>query len=170
MAGTHHDEHVTTLLGGGLLSERMRHGNELSVVDPRSVQTEEHDPRGEVSLGRAAEVEISGEEVQFLVPFVGPWPNEFWMQAYHQAQGMWPHHLDPARIDEGRGLRLGPIPVGLLEEHVRAAKTTVAAANRIYLDEIEPELRRRREEAERREQEELRIQTEVEAKLKYLLG
>jgi len=53
---------------------------------------------------------------------------------------------------------------------VHALKEQVAAANRIYAEEIEPELRRRREDAIRREQEERRLQAEVEAKLKYLLG
>jgi len=69
-----------------------------------------------------------------------------------------------------RRLGLGPLPAPALEEHVRAAKEHVEAANRIFFEEIEPELRRQREEALRREQEQERLQAEVEAKLKSLLG
>jgi len=170
VAGTHHDEHVSTLLGGGLLSDRMRHGHEAPAVGLRVLDPGEVEARYEVSLSHANEVEIVGSEVQFLVPFSGRWPSEDWMRAFRQAQVGWPPHLGTPRIDEGRGLRLGPLPVSLLEEHVRAVKEKVELANRIYLDEIEPELRRQRAEAQRREQEELRIQSEVEAKLKYLLG
>jgi hypothetical protein len=161
-------EHVTTLLGGGLLSNRLRHGHEAFVGDP--VEDEQSEPGPEVSLGPASQVELEGGEVRFLAPFAGQWPSEHWLRAFRQAQLVWPSYLVEPRLDEGRGLQLGPLPVAALEEHVRAAKEQVAAANRIYRDEIEPELRRQRDEARRREQEEYRLQADVEAKLKHLLG
>ncbi len=167
VSGTDGDR-VTALLGGGLLSERMRHGHEpfadYATEDRRS------DAAPDVSLGPATQIEIEDEQVRFLAPFVDRWPSEYWLRAFRQAQLAWPAHLVEPRIDEGRGLQFGPLPVGELEEHVRAAKERVEAANRIYVDEIEPELRRQQEEALRREQEEGRLQAEVEAKLKHLLG
>ena len=168
MSGIDHDEHVTALLGGGLLSERLRHGHESFAGDP--AQDEERESRPEVSLGPASQIELEAGEVRFLVPFAAQWPSEYWLRAFRQAQLVWPSHLVEPRLDEGRGLQLGPLPVALLEEHVRAAKEQVAAANRIYLDQIEPELRRQREEAQRREQETHRLQADVEAQLKHLLG
>jgi len=156
------------LLGGGLLSERLRHGHEPfagTVAEAEPVES----PR-QVALGPATQIEIEGGEVSFLVPFAGQWPNEYWLHAFRQVQLAWPGHLVEPRLDEGRGLALGPLPVDALEEHVRAAKERVAAANRIYFDEIEPELRRQQDEAQRREEEERRVQAEVEAKLKHLLG
>jgi hypothetical protein len=168
VSGIDHEEHVTALLGGGLLSERLRQGHESFAADP--VRDEERETRPEVSLGPACQVELEGGEVRFLVPFAGQWPSEYWLGAFRQAQLVWPTHLVAPRVDEGRGLQLGPLPVAALEEHVRAAKEQVAAANRIYVDQIEPELRRQREEAFRREQEEHRLQADVEAKLKQLLG
>ncbi len=168
MSGNDHDDRVTTLLGGGLLSERMRHGHESFAGD--TGEPERADAGPHVSLGPATQIEIEDGQVRFLAPFVGQWPSEYWLRAFRQAQLVWPSYLVEPRIDEGRGLQLGPLPTAELEQHVRAAKEQVEAANRIYFDEIEPELRRQREEALRREQEEVRIQAEVEAKLKYLLG
>jgi hypothetical protein len=167
VAETDHDDRVTALLGGGLLSERIRHGHE-----PFSGPAEAEQPsaRVEVSLGPATQIEIDDGGVCFLVPFADQWPSEYWLRAFRQAQLLWPSHLVEPRIDEGRGLQLGPLPAAELELHVRAAKEQVAAANRIYFDEIEPELRRQREEAVRREEEEHRLQAAVEAELKRLLG
>jgi hypothetical protein len=162
-----YDEHVTALVGGGLLSERLRGSHDVFAGDPAE---DERETRSEMSLGPASQIELEGGEVRFLVPFAGQWPSEFWPRAFRQAQLVWPSHLVEPRLDEGRGLQLGPLPVAALEEHVRAAKEQVAAANRIYFDEIEPELRRQRDEAQRREQEEHRLQADVETKLKHLLG
>ena len=165
---TDHDERVNALLGGGLLSERLR-GHESFTGGPAG--DEQREAGGpEMSLGPASQIEIEGGDVRFLVPFADQWPTEYWLRAFRQAQLVWPSHLVEPRLDEGRGLQLGPLPVAALEEHVRAAKAQVAAANRIYFDEIEPELRRQRAEAQRREQEEHRLQADVEAKLKHLLG
>ena len=169
MSGTDHDERVTGLLGGGLLSERLRHGQESFAGGPPP-EDELREARPDVSLGPAAQIEIESGEVRFLVPFAGQWPNEHWLRGFRQAQLVWPSHLVEPRLDEGRGLYLGPLPAAQLEEHVRAAQEQVAASNRIYFDEIEPELRRQREEALRREQEEERLQAEVQARLKRLLG
>lgn len=164
VSGTDHE----ALLGGGLLSQRLRHGHESFAGDV--VPPEPPEARHEVSLGPATQIEIDEGEVRFLVPFTDQWPGEYWLRAFRQAQLVWPSHLVEPRVDEGRGLQLGPLPAAELEQHVRAAKEQVAAANRIYFDEIEPELRRQREEAIRREDEEHRLQAEVEAKLKHLLG
>jgi hypothetical protein len=154
------------MLGGGLLSDRLRSA-EGYVPPPQQAER----PRGhDVSLGAATQVEIDAGEVSFRVPFQGQWPNEYWLRAFRQAQRAWPGHLIEPLVDEGRGLQLGPLPAAALEEHVRAVKDRVALANRIYSDEIEPELRRQREEALRREQEAERLQAEVESKLKLLLG
>ena len=168
MATTDHDERVNALLGGGLLSERLRGSHEAFSGDPAEDEQREAGP--EMSLGPASQIELEGGDVRFMVPFAGQWPTEYWLRAFRQAQLVWPSHLVEPRLDEGRGLQLGPLPVAALEEHVRAAKEQVAAANRIYFDEIEPELRRQRNEAQRREQEEHRLQADVEAKLKHLLG
>ena len=92
------------------------------------------------------------------------------MRAFRQSQLSWPPQLVEPLLDEGRGLQLGPLPAAELEDHVRTLKERVSAANRIYSEEIEPDLRRQREDAIRREQEAHRLQAEVEAKLKYLLG
>ncbi len=159
---------MTALLGGGLLSERIRHGHEAFAGDVLPPEPAEAPP--EVSLGPATQIEIENGEVRFLVPFSGQWPSEYWLRAFRQAQLVWPSQLIEPRLDEGRGLQLGPLPAAELEQHVRAAKEQVATANRIYVDEIEPELRRQREEAIRREDEEHRLQSEVESKLKQLLG
>src|SRR5207245_7483908 len=105
-----------------------------------------------------------------LVPFADRWPSEHWLRAFRQAQLSWPAQLVEPLLDEGRGLQLGPFPATELDDHVQALKEHVAAANRIYVEEIEPDLRRQREDAIRREQEEHRLQAEVEAKLKHLLG
>jgi hypothetical protein len=162
------EHELSALLGGGLLSERLRHGHEAFAGVP--AEAERPESRPEVTLGPASQIEIEDGQVRFLVPFAAQWPSEYWLRAFRQAQLVWPSHLVEPRLDEGRGLQLGPLPVADLEEHVRAAKEQVAAANRIYADEIEPELRRQREEARRREQEEYRLQADVEAKLKHLLG
>jgi hypothetical protein len=168
VAATDHDERVDALLGGGLLSERLRGSHDAFAVGPG--EDEQREVGSEMSLGPASQIELEGGEVRFLAPFAGQWPSEHWLRALRQAQLVWPSHLVEPRLDEGRGLQLGPLPVAALEEHVWAAKEQVAAANRIYHDEIEPELRRQRDEAQRREQEEYRLQAQVEAELKRLLG
>jgi hypothetical protein len=160
---------TSALLGGGLLSERIRsHDGWASAPEPE--EPVERGPGSDVSLGAATQIEIESGHVRFLVPFAGSWPNEYWWHAFRQTHLTWPPHLVEPLIDEGRGLQLGPLPAAALEDHVRALKDRVEAANRIYADEIEPELRRQREEALRREQEELRLQAEIESKLKNLLG
>lgn len=157
------------MLGGSLLSNRLR-GAEGYVPPPEQDVQAERSRGADVSLGAATQVEIDSGEVSFLVPFQGQWPNEYWLRAFRQAQRAWPEHLIEPLLDEGRGLQVGPLPAAALEEHVRAVKDRVALANRIFSDEIEPELRRQREEALRREQEAERLQAEVESKLKLLLG
>jgi hypothetical protein len=171
VSGHEQEERVSSLLGGGLLSERMRHAHDGTLPDLRVVERETPAARpDEVTLGPATQIEVIGHEVSFLVPFVGKWPNEHWLQAFRETRRTWPGHLTEPLMDEGRGLHLGPIQAAMLEEHVNAVKARVAEANRLWADEIEPELRRQREEAIRREHEELRIQAEVQAKLKSLLG
>jgi hypothetical protein len=161
------NDRVTALLGGGLLSERLRGGHEFV---PAFSEDGEGKGRIDVSLGPATQIEFEDGQVRFLVPFTREWPNEYWLRAFRQAQLVWPSHLVQPRIDEGRGLQFGPFSVAELEEHVRAAKDQVAAGNRIYAEEVEPELRRQREEAFRRDEEERRLQAEVETKLRLLLG
>jgi len=158
------------MLGGGLLSNRIRGGADGYLSPAEQDEQTQRRPGTDVSLGAATQVEIDGGEVSFLVPFQGQWPNEYWLRAFRQAHGAWPGHLMEPLVDEGRGLHVGPLPASTLEDHVRAVKDRVALANRIYSDEIEPELRRQREEALRREQEAERLQAEVESKLKLLLG
>jgi hypothetical protein len=165
-----HDDRVKPLLGGGLLSDRLRSSQD-GYTPP--FEPEEETPRSaesDMRLGAATQIEIESGHVSFLVPFEGQWPNEYWWRAFRQAQTVWPSHLAEPLLDEGRGMQVGPVPAHELEDQVRSLKERVAAANRIYGDEIEPELRRQREEALRREQEELRLHAEVESKLKYLLG
>ena len=166
-ADRHHE--TTALLGGGLLSERIRSHDGWAPAPPPEERVERM-PGAHVSLGSATQIEIEAGHVRFLVPFAGQWPNEYWMRAFRQAHLTWPTHLVEPLIDEGRGLQFGPLPAVALEEHVRALKDRVEDANRIYSEEIEPELRRQRDEALRREQEEIRLQAEVESKLKHLLG
>ena len=170
VSGHDPEQRATALLGGGLLSERMRHAQDGSLPDLTLVDEPAADVPDEVRLAPATQVEVIGNEVSFRIPFDGRWPNEHWLHAFREARASWPDHLSEPLLDEGRGLQLGPIPASTLEEHVNAVKTRVATANRVYAEEIEPELRRQREEALRREHEELRIQTEVQAKLKSLLG
>jgi len=164
-----HQHETSALLGGGLLSERIRSHDGWAPVQELE-QPVERVPGADVALGAATQIKIEAGNVRFLVPFAGPWPNEYWMRAFREAHRAWPAHLVEPLIDEGRGVQLGPLPAAALEEHVRALKDRVADANRIYADEIEPELRRQRDEALRREQEELRLQAEIESKLKSLLG
>ena len=164
------DQHETSaLLGGGLLSDRIR-GHESFAHAPEAEEPVGRLPGADVSLGAATQVEIDSGHVRFLVPFNGGWPSEYWLRAFRQAQRAWPSHLVEPLIDEGRGLQVGPLPPSALEEHVRVLKSQIAAANRIYDDEIEPELRRQRDEALRREQEELRLHAQIESTLKNLLG
>ncbi len=171
MSGQEREERVNSLLGGGLLSERMRHAHDGTLPDLRLVDEEAPTARAdEVVLGPATQIEVLGHEVSFLVPFVGKWPHEHWLLAFRESRRLWPQHLSEPLLDEGRGLHVGPIQAATLEEHVNAVKARVTEANRLWADEIEPELRRQREEALRREHEELRIQAEVKAKLKSLLG
>lgn len=161
---------MTTLLGGGLLSDRMRHGDDaaLEARHPAAVVVTAHED--DVELAAAKQIEIESGHVRFLVPFAGRWPSEHWLRAYRHVLLSWPAQLVEPLLDEGRGIQLGPLSAAELDAHVRALKELVAAANRIYAEQIEPELRRQREEALRREEEEHRLQAEVEAKLKYLLG
>lgn len=169
MSAAEHSHETSALLGGGLLSERIR-GHDGWGPSPEPEEPVDRVPGADVSLGAATQIEIESGHVRFLVPFAGSWPNEYWLHAFRQAHGAWPAHLVEPLIDEGRGLQLGPLPAHALEEHVRALKDRVEDANRLYADEIEPELRRQRDEAIRREQEELRLQAEIESKLKNLLG
>lgn len=169
MSAADHQYETSALLGGSLLSERIRGHDGFAPAPPPEEQPESATATG-VSLAAATQIEIDSGHVRFLVPFDGGWPNEYWLRAFRQAHVTWPRHLVEPLIDEGRGVQLGPLPAAQIEEHVRALKDRVAAANRIYADEIEPELRRQREEAARREQEELRLQAEVESTLKHLLG
>ena len=170
MAAYAHDDRVDPLLGGGLLSNRLRSNHDGYVPPFQPEEEQERSSVSDVALGAAMQIDIESGHVSFLVPFVGQWPNEYWLQAFRQAQGAWPQHLVEPRLDEGRGLQVGPLPAHELEEHVRAVKERVETANRIYTEQIEPELRRQREEAVRREQEQERLQAEVESKLKFLLG
>ena len=159
---------IDPVFGSALLSDRIRAGHD---GQPAVERVEEFESRpADVVLGPAIHVEIEAGEVSFLVPFADRWPSEYWLRAFRQAHARWPTHLVEPRIDEGRGLQLGPLPAAALEEHVSALKDHVAAANRIFAEEIEPELRRQREEALRREQEAERLQAEVESKLRLLLG
>jgi hypothetical protein len=164
-----HDDRPEPLLNTGELASRLRSTHE---GHPPVIEREQRQrPAGtDVTLGPATQIDIDSGQVSFLVPFNGQWPNEYWLRAFRQAQSAWPPHLVEPRLDEGRGLVMGPLPAQDLEEHVHAAQDRVAAANRIFTEEIEPELRRQREEALRREQEEHRLQADVEAKLKALLG
>jgi len=157
-------------MGGGLLSDRIRAGHDGYLPPPPEPEVRHDHVGGEVALGPATQIDIDGGEVSFLVPFQGQWPNEYWLSAFRQAHTLWPSQLVEPRLDEGRGLQLGPLPAAALEEHVRAVQDRVAAANRVYSEQIEPELRRQREEAMRREQEAERLQAEIESKLKLLLG
>ena len=168
MAANEHDR-VDPLLGGGVLSERLRVSHDGY---PAPVRLEEAPQRApsDVKLGPATQIEIDSGQVSFLVPFAGTWPNEYWLRAFRQAHSAWPAHLVEPRRDEGRGVQVGPLPAHQLEEHVQTLKDRVTAANRSYADEIEPELRRQREEALRLEEEERRLHADVESKLKLLLG
>jgi hypothetical protein len=154
--------------GGGELSNRLRASQDYVGYEPEAKH--ERPPDSNATLGAATQIEIESGHVSFLVPFIGQWPNEYWLQAFRRAQVVWPSHLVEPRLDHGRGVQVGPLPAHELEAHVRALKERVAAANGIYTDEIEPELRRQREEALRREQEHERLQAEVASKLKHLLG
>jgi hypothetical protein len=165
----HQDHDVATLLGGGLLSDRMRHGDDAE-YEPRHHGTVVTAHEDDVTLAAAKQIEIESGYVRFLVPFAGRWPSEHWLRAYRHVLLSWPPLLVEPLLDEGRGVQLGPLPAVELDAHVRALKELVAAANLIYTEQIEPELRRQREEALRREEEEHRLQAEVEAKLKSLLG
>lgn len=169
MSAAEQQHDPSALLGGGLLSERLR-GVDGYAHAPEVEEVVEATPGADVSLAAATQVEIEAGHVRFLVPFNGGWPSEYWLRAFRQAHQMWPSHLVEPMLDEGRGVQMGPFPTGALEEHVRAVKQLVSAANRVYDEEIEPELRRQREEALRREREELRLQAEVESTLKNLLG
>jgi hypothetical protein len=163
-----HQDH-DALFGGGQLSERIRSHDEGS-FQPRRISVVSQPGVEEVTLGAATQIEIESGHVRFLVPFDGRWPSENWLLAFRRAQLAWPPQLVEPRLDEGRGLQLGPLPATELDDHVRALKELVASSNRLYRDEVEPELRRQREEALRREEEQRRLQAEVEAKLKSLLG
>ncbi len=165
-----YDDQVKPLLGGGLLSDRLRATHDGHVPAHGHEQPAGPPPGADVSLGAATQIEIDAGEVRFLVPFSDSWPSEYWLKAFRRASAAWPSHLVQPCVDEGRGLQMGPLPVARLEEHVQALKDLVAEGNRVYVDEIEPELRRQREEALRREQEAERLQAEVESKLKLLLG
>ena len=162
-----HEEHEDSF-GGGLLAARIR--GEDSSFEPSPVSIARPAGVEDVTLGAATQIETDSGQVRFLVPFAGRWPSEHWLRAFRQSQLSWPPQLVEPLLDEGRGLQLGPLPAAGLEDHVRSLKDRISAANRIYSEEIEPDLRRQREDAIRREQEAHRLQAEVEAKLKYLLG
>jgi len=150
------------------LGQRLRAAHDG--FEPTLPLEEEEDRAPVVSLGPATQIELEGSEVRFLVPFAGPRPNEHWLQAFRRMQRVWPADLCEPRLDEGRGLQLGPLPVGGLDQHVEALKWSVDQANRIYTEEIEPELRRQREDAIRREEEERQLRSDVESRLRALLG
>jgi len=158
------------MLGEAPLSERLRGSHDGHGPPVEREAPSERRPGPDVALGAATQIEIEAGEVAFLVPFQGQWPNEYWLLAFRKAHESWPPHLVEPRVDEGRGLQLGPLPAPALEEHVRAVKDRVALANWIFTEQIEPELRRQREEALRREQEAERLRAEIESKLKLLLG
>lgn len=167
MAASEHDDRFDPLGGG--LSERLRVAHDG--YPPAPEPEERPRPSGtDVQLAGATQIEIDAGTVSFLVPFAGQWPNEYWLRGFRQAHETWPSHLSEPLLDEGRGVQFGSVPAHELEQHVRALKERVSAANRIYVEEIEPELRRQREEALRREEEERRLQADVESKLKLLLG
>jgi hypothetical protein len=168
VAANEHDR-VDPLLGGSLLSERLRVSHD-GYVPPAERERPPQRAPSDVKLGAATQIELESGHVSFLVPFAAQWPNEYWLRAFRQAHAAWPSHLVEPRLDEGRGVQLGPLPAHQLEEHVQALKDRVTAANRIYADEIEPELRRQREEALRREEEERRLHADIESKLRLLLG
>lgn len=170
MAAPEYDDRVDPLLGGGQLSNRIRAIHDGYAPAPEPEPKEQRSADRVVTLGPATQIEIESGHVSFLVPFDGHWPNEYWLQAFRLSQEDWPSHLVAPRLDVGRGVHVGPLPTHELEEHVRMVQERVAAANRVYAHEIEPELRRQREEARRREQEQERLQAEVESKLKQLLG
>jgi hypothetical protein len=126
--------------------------------------------RGEIVLGPATQIEVYGDEVRFLIPFVERHPDEYWLRAFHEAGLSWPAQLCEPRLEEGYGIRLGPLPIGELDLYVGALKERVLQTNRRYAKELEPELRRQRDEARRREEEEQRLRADVEARLGRLLG
>jgi hypothetical protein len=169
--GVHeHDDGAKPLLGGALLSDRLRSNQDGHAPPFERQEAEVRPSAADAVLGAATQIEIESGHVSFLVPFEGRWPTEYWWRAFRQAKASWPTHLSEPLADEGRGLQIGPLPAQELEDHVHALKDRVAAANRIYTDEIEPELRRQREDALRREEEERRFRAQIESKLKLLLG
>src|SRR5262249_27554150 len=99
---TAHANDRADLLGGGLLSDRLRSVQEGYVPLPE--EPVERPAGGDIELGKATQLEIDGADVQFLVPFRGSWPNEYWLRAFRQANDSWPSHLVEPRLDEGRGL------------------------------------------------------------------
>ena len=167
MSAAPHGDHPADLLGGSQLSQRLRS------VDPaaEAFRRPEFVPVGTgVQPGPATQVELSETDVRFFVPFTGDKPSEHWLHAFRDTRLPWPEHLAPPRLEDGRGVRLGPLPVRTLAEHVEALKGRIDAANDLYRLEIEPELRRQREEALRREEEARRLRDDVDAELKRLLG
>ncbi len=137
--------------------------------DPERPATE-YEAIGLVSLGSASQVEIAGDSVRFLVPFVGALPDEHWLDAFEQAGASWPAHLREPKLEDIYGILFGPLPVAELEDHVEALKERVAVTNRRYREEVVPELRRQFEEARRREEEAVRLAADVQSRLARLLG
>jgi len=154
-------------LVGIQLSQRLR-GADPAVEAFRRPELLSDEPG--VVPGPATQVELSETDVRFFVPFTGSKPSEHWLQAFRDTRIPWPEHLAPPRLEDGRGVRLGPLPVQTLTQHVEALKARIAATNELYRLEIEPELRRQREEALRREEEARRLRESVDGELKRLLG
>jgi hypothetical protein len=123
-----------------------------------------------VTLGPASEIELQEDEVSFFVPFASPRPNERWLRLFRDARSEWPLQLREPQLEDDRGVWFGPLPVSELDQHVSSLKHSVTTTNRRYAQEVEPELRRQREEALRREDEARRLRAEVEARLRRLLG
>ena len=83
MAAHEHEERAD-LMGGGLLSDRLRasHDGYQPVVER---EPEERPAGADVSLGTATNLEIDSGHVSFLVPFASQWPNEYWLRAFSDA-------------------------------------------------------------------------------------
>ncbi len=158
---------------GTALADRLKHDARATGgngTPERSEAAHDVDDSSRVCLGPAMQIDVAGGAVSFIVPFAGRRPDEHWLGAYHEAVAHWPAHLSEPRLEPGYGVQLSHVPVAKLEEHVDTLKRMVDAVNLRYEREIEPELRRQREEARRRLEEERRLRAEVEATLERLLG
>jgi hypothetical protein len=126
-------------------------------------------PGGRAGLAPATQIEIEGSEVQFWVSF-SDLPNDHWLRVFGDTLASWPAGLCSPRVEEGRGVWFGPLPIAELDEHVTTLKRAVAETNATYAQVVEPELRRQAVEARRREEERIHLQAAVQARLKDLLG